>query len=210
MTVVSQSAAERRVPLATSGDCSRVPANLPYRPKEIPMLEVIQVPGPVVAFQASGTLSGEDYDLMTAELDRQLSLHEKIGVYADMSQFTGFSLPAIAKDLLYTLGKLGELHCFERVSVITNNTWLRVWVQLFWLLVPSSTVRICAPLESDDALAWTSAIESEPPRRALRWIATTRPDVYAFAWNGTITSKDDTTATWRRSGDSRSKFPQNG
>jgi transposase len=154
------------------------------------MLEIIQVPGPVVAFQASGTLSADDYDRMTAEVDRQLDAHENVGLFADISKLDGLSLPAIAKDLQYAASKLGELHRLRRVSVVTGKSWLRAWAQLGWQLVPKSTVRTFDPAERDNALAWTSELRAEPPLRALRWIETTRPDAYAFAWDGTITSKD--------------------
>lgn len=154
------------------------------------MLEIILVEGPVVAFKASGTLSGEDYDRLTADIDRQLGAHEKVGLFADISELAGLSLPAIAKDLQYAAGKIGELHRLERVAVVTGKPWLRAWAQLAWMLVPKSTVRTFEAAERENALAWASEIKSEPPRRALRWIATTRPDAYAFAWNGTITSAD--------------------
>lgn len=154
------------------------------------MLEIILVEGPVVAFKASGTLSGEDYDRLTADIDRQLNAHEKVGLFADISELEGLSLPAIAKDLQYTVSKLGELHRLERAAVVTGKPWLRAWAQLAWMLVPKSTVRTFESTQRDSALTWVSEIKSEPPRRALRWIETSRPDAYAFAWNGTITSAD--------------------
>jgi hypothetical protein len=154
------------------------------------MLEIILVPGSIVAFQASGTLSGEDYDRLTAEIDRQLVAHEKVRLFADISNLDGLSLPAIAKDLQYALGKIGELHRLERVAVVTGKPWLRAWAQLAWALVPKATVRTFEAPQRDNALAWASEVSSEAPRRGLRWIETTRPDAYAFAWNGTITRVD--------------------
>ena len=154
------------------------------------MLEIILVPGPVVAFQASGTLSGDDYDRLTAEIDRQLDAYEKVGLFADITNLDGLSLPALAKDVQYAVGKLGELHRLQRVAVVTGKPWLRAWAQLAWMLVPTSTVRTYEAPERDNALAWISELTSAAPRRALRWIETTRPDAYAFAWNGTITPAD--------------------
>lgn len=154
------------------------------------MLEIILVPGPIVAFQASGTLSGEDYDRLTAEIDRQLDAHENVGLFADVSKLEGLSLPALAKDLQYAVRKLGELHRLQRVAVVTGKAWLRAWTQLAWQLVPKSTVRTFEASQHDNALAWASEVSSEAPRRALRWIETSRPDAYAFAWNGKITSAD--------------------
>jgi len=154
------------------------------------MLEIILVPGPVVAFKASGTLSGEDYDRLTAEIDRQLDANEKVGLFADISELAGLSLPALAKDVQYAVSKLGELHRLERVAVVTGKPWLRAWSQLAWMLVPTSTVRTYEAPQRDSALAWVTELTAEAPRRGLRWIETNRPDVYAFAWNGTITRAD--------------------
>ena len=154
------------------------------------MLEVLQVSGPVVAFRAEGTLTGDDYNRMTAELDRQLGAHERIGLFADVSALDGLSLAALARDFQYSLGKLGELHRFARVAVVSDKPWLRAWSQYAWLLVPKSMVRTFESPERDAALAWASELLEIPVQHGLRWISTTRPDAYAFVWNGTITDQD--------------------
>jgi len=155
------------------------------------MLEVLQVDGPVVAFRAEGTLTGDDYDRMTAELDRQLSSHERIGLFADVTGLDGLSLAALKRDFQYSIGKLGELHRFTHVAVVSEKPWLRAWSQYGWLLVPKSTVRTFESSERDAALAWASDLDTTPPpQHALRWIPTTRPDAYAFVWHGTITDED--------------------
>jgi hypothetical protein len=154
------------------------------------MLDVIQVDGPVVAFRAAGTLTAEDYDRMTAEIDRQLSEHERVALFADMTGLHGMSLDALARDLRYSTGKLGELGRIDRVAVVTEKGWLRAWTRLAWMLVPRSTVRTFESSERDAALAWTAELQPEPARHALRWIETTRPNVFAFDWNGTVTNED--------------------
>jgi hypothetical protein len=127
---------------------------------------------------------------MTAEIDRQLSTHERVALFADMSGLHGMSLDALARDVRYSLGKIGELHRLERVAVVSEKGWLRAWSRLAWMLVPRSTVRTFRSNERDAALAWTSELPAEPARHALRWIETTRPNVFAFDWNGTITNED--------------------
>jgi hypothetical protein len=154
------------------------------------MLDVIQVDGPVVAFKAAGTLTAEDYDRMTHEIDRRLEAHERVALFADMTALNGMSLDALARDLRYSVGKLGELHRLDRVAVVSDKVWLRAWSRLAWSLVPRSTVRTFQSSERDAALAWTSELPAEPARHALRWIATTRPNVFALEWNGTLTNED--------------------
>jgi hypothetical protein len=154
------------------------------------MLEVMQAKGPVVAFRASGTLSAEDYDRMTGEIDRRLSEHERVGLFADISELHGLTLAALGRDLTYALGKLGELHRLARVSVVSEKPWLRAWSQFAWLLVPQATVRTFQHADRDAALAWVSELPAEAPQRGLRWLETNRPGTYAFVWNGTITRED--------------------
>lgn len=154
------------------------------------MLEILQVDGPVVAFRAEGTLTRDDYDRMTQAIDDRLHAHEHVGLFADLSALSGLSLGALQRDLQYSLRHLGELHRFARVAVLSEKAWLRAWSQLAWLLVPKSTVRAFEVSEWDAALAWTRELSDEPARRALRIIPTTRPDTYAFSWNGTIGDDD--------------------
>lgn len=154
------------------------------------MLDVMQVEGPVVAFRAEGTLTAEDYDRMTDAIDRQLREHENVGLFADVSGLHGLSLGALIRDFRYSLGKLGELHRLNRVAVVSEKAWLRAWTQLAWMLAPRSSVRTFQTAQRDAALAWTSALKEQPPEHALTWIHTSRPDVYAFEWNGTFTHED--------------------
>ncbi|HET8935676.1 MAG TPA: STAS/SEC14 domain-containing protein [Polyangiales bacterium] len=154
------------------------------------MLDVMQVEGPVVAFRAEGTLTADDYDRMTNAIDQQLREHENVGLFADVSGLRGLSLGALIRDFRYSLSKLGELHRLNRVAVVSEKAWLRAWTQLAWMIVPRSNVRTFQTAQRDAALAWTSALEDQPPQHALTWIHTSKPDVYAFEWNGTFTQED--------------------
>jgi hypothetical protein len=154
------------------------------------MLDVMQVEGPVVAFRAEGTLTAEDYDRMTDAIDRQLRDHQNVGLFADVSGLHGLSFGALVRDFRYSVGKLGDLHRLNRVAVVSEKAWLRAWTQLAWMLVPRSSVRTFETAQRDAALAWTAELRDQPVQHALTWIETSRPDVYAFEWNGTFTHDD--------------------
>jgi hypothetical protein len=154
------------------------------------MLEIVSADGPVAAFQARGTLSVEDYDMLTGELERQLREHEQIAIFADVTRLDGLSFDAWVQDLRYSLSKLGEIKRFARVALVTDRAWLGAWTHLAWTLVPKAEVRRFAAHERDGALAWAGELPAQPAHRGLRWIGTNRPDTYAFAWSGTITDQD--------------------
>jgi len=154
------------------------------------MLEIVSSSGPVAAFQASETLSGEDYERLIAELERQLQQHERIAIFADVRALNGLSLEALARDVRYSASKLGELDRFARVAVVSDQIWLRAWSRLAWSLVPRAVVKTFPGRERDAALTWASELQPEPAHRGLSWIETNRSDTYAFAWHGTITDPD--------------------
>jgi hypothetical protein len=154
------------------------------------MLEIVSASGPVAAFKASETLTGEDYERLIAELERQLQEHEQIAIFADVSTLKGLSLEALTRDIRYSASKLGELDRFARVAVVSDQFWLRAWTRLAWSLVPRALVKSFPSKERDAALAWAAELPPEQVHRGLRWLETNRSDTYAMAWSGTITDQD--------------------
>lgn len=154
------------------------------------MLETIHATGPVAAFQASGTLTGADYERLIAELENQLQQHERVAIFADVSGLHGLTFDALTRDLRYGASKLGELSRFARVAVVSDHTWMRAWTRFAWSLAPRAQVRNFPSRERDAALAWASELPAQPVRRGLRWIETNRANTYGMVWNGTVTDQD--------------------
>jgi hypothetical protein len=155
------------------------------------MLDILQAPGHVAAFRLSGDVTTQDYDRMFAELEARLKQHARIAVYAELSEPTHVRLSAIIRDFRFSLAKLGEWHRFARMALVTDKDWAAGLVRGVATWLPNIELRVFAGCERGAALAWTAELQPQvPPGAALRMIPTTRPDTYAFAWNGRI-SRDD-------------------
>lgn len=158
------------------------------------MLELMPAPDHVVAMRLSGTVTGEDIDSATAAVDQALSRHQRIGIYVDAMDFGGMTGEAFAKDLRYGISRLGQVGRFARAAVVTDKEWLRTVARFEDRLLPKIELRCFDAEQRDAALAWASErFEAKPgprPLSALRLIPTTRPDVYAFEWDGRASTDD--------------------
>ncbi|NZA27581.1 STAS/SEC14 domain-containing protein [Luteimonas sp. SJ-92] len=122
------------------------------------MIEILPAPPHVAAFQFSGTLDGDDYDRCIAEIEARLGEYRRIGLYADMSGFSGMSAAAIGKDLRYAVAKLGDYDRFARGAVVTERDWLGKVSEMAGKLLPGTEVRAFAPGEQAQALQWAADI----------------------------------------------------
>lgn len=154
------------------------------------MLEILQAPSHVAAFRLSGEVSGGDYEQLIAELEARLRMHPRIAVYADMTSLTKLARGAWGKDVRYRFTKRNQLHRFARAGFVSDKAWPR-WLTTLARPFTPIELRTFHTRERDAALSWTSAAELERSRQpALRLIATTRPDTYAYVWDGKIERSD--------------------
>jgi hypothetical protein len=125
------------------------------------MLEILAAPPHVAAFHFHGTLTGEDYDRCIDEIEARLAAHARIAVFSDLSGMTGLAPEAVAKDLRYALGKIGEFHRFARAAIVTERDWLARVTAFSAMFFPRTDLRTFAPAERDAALAWASEVPPE-------------------------------------------------
>src|SRR5688572_25902594 len=154
------------------------------------MLEVIPAPDHVLAMRASGTLTGEDYDLLGEELSAKLKRHERIGILVEMLDIDGIQPAALAKDLRYAFARIGEFHRFPRAAIITQKKWLRTLATVGDAIFTGIEIRTYEPSERERALGWVAELPDQVHTPALRVILTTRKDTYGFVWNGKISVED--------------------
>jgi hypothetical protein len=126
------------------------------------MLTILPAPDHVAAYRLSQTLTAEDLDAIIADIEARLTRHEKLGILADLTDFTDMTLAAAWKDARYGLGKLWELRRFPREAVITDKGWLSGFVALLAPAIPFVTVRAFKPEDYGQALAWAGDIEGGP------------------------------------------------
>ncbi|HEY0647905.1 STAS/SEC14 domain-containing protein [Phenylobacterium sp.] len=122
------------------------------------MLEVLQAPDHVAAFAISGTLTGEDYDRIVAEVEARLARHERIGVLLDLTLFEDFTAEAAWKDLRYDLSKLFELKRFPREAVISGKQWMRIAASIANPILPHVEIRVFDPGAREEAMQWVSEV----------------------------------------------------
>lgn len=154
------------------------------------MIDVLPAPSHVAAFRVSGTLTTGDYQRMFGEVESKLKTHERVGLFADARALHGVKPSALAKDLAYAFGEIGELRRFPRAAVVGEKPWLRTLTRAGNALFRTIELRAFPDGEESAALAWVSELPDEPRVPALRLIPTNRSDVVAFAWNGTISPSE--------------------
>lgn len=121
------------------------------------MIEMIDnAPPGVVAFRVTGTLNGDDLDAVTGAVDAALARHERIGMYADLTGFSDLTAEALAKDLRYSLSKLGELNRFPRAAVVTDKQWIKAMTAMWSPLLPGVEARAFDPGQETEAIAWVA------------------------------------------------------
>ncbi|RPE81884.1 STAS/SEC14 domain-containing protein [Vulcaniibacterium tengchongense] len=125
------------------------------------MLEILPSPPHVAAFHFTGTLTGADYDRCIAELEARLGGYRRIGLYVDLTGFTGLTAEALGKDLRYALGKFGEYHRFARGAVITEREWMARVSEFAGVFFPGTEIRAFAPGERAEAMAWAADVPAE-------------------------------------------------
>lgn len=125
------------------------------------MIESLPAPPHVAAFHFTGTLTGEDYDRCIAEIESRLGAYRRIGLYCDLTGFTGLTAEAMTKDLHYGLSKLGEYHRFARGAVVTDREWLGKVSEFAGYFFPHTEIRSFAPGETAAAMAWAADVRAE-------------------------------------------------
>ena len=125
------------------------------------MITFIPTPGHVVAMRLSGRLTVEDLEAAIAAIEAALARHKRIGMLADTIGFADVMADALAKDLRYSFGRIADWGRFPRNAVITDQTWLKLWMRTTSAFVPGVEARAYEPRERDDALAWVSAIDPD-------------------------------------------------
>ncbi len=124
------------------------------------MIEFLDAPDHVLACKVAGTLTGDEYDALTVEIDRRLGAYSCIGVVIDLTAFTDVTAEAAWKDVRYDLGLLNKLNRFPREALITDKQWMRVLARIASALIPFIEIRTFDPGQTDEALAWAADIDA--------------------------------------------------
>ena len=122
------------------------------------MLEVLQSPDHVAAFAISGTLTGDNYDRIIAEVEGKLGRHERLGVLLDLTLFEDFTAEAAWKDIRYDLSKLFELKRFPREAVISSKQWMQIAAGIANRILPHVEIRVFDANSRGEAMQWVAQV----------------------------------------------------
>jgi hypothetical protein len=125
------------------------------REKEETMLEIIQdMPGNIVAVNASGKVTAEDYEhMLIPAIEEKLKLQAKIRLlYVLGPDFTGFTAGAMWDD-----AKIGIRHltAYEKAAVVSDVSWVVNAVKFFSFIIPCP-VKTFGNDKLSEAKAWIS------------------------------------------------------
>jgi hypothetical protein len=123
------------------------------------MLEILPSPPQLAAYRFTGTLTAEDYDRCIADIEARLAQHPRIGIYCDLRGFTGITPAALARDLRYALGKVGEFDRFARGAIVTGRHWLAAVTDFAARFFPQTDIRSFGEDEAEQAMAWAGAVD---------------------------------------------------
>jgi hypothetical protein len=119
------------------------------------MIELIEgLPDHVVAFTASGQVSGDDYqNVLIPAVEQKFGKYERIRLLYHLgTDFKKFTTTALWDDT-----KIGLHHLtgFERVAIVSDIDWINNMAKGVALVIPTE-LRVFKHGELDDAKAWIS------------------------------------------------------
>ncbi|MDX1804281.1 MAG: STAS/SEC14 domain-containing protein [Alcanivorax sp.] len=119
------------------------------------MLEAIaDLPDNVIGFRAKGTVTSSDYEtVLIPAVEAAFSQQKKVRfLYHLGDDFDSFEAGAMWDD-----ARLGLRHLsgWEKMAVVTDETWIRTALRVFGLAIPGH-VRVFHNQQLDDAIHWVS------------------------------------------------------
>ncbi|MEO6420596.1 MAG: STAS/SEC14 domain-containing protein [Polyangiaceae bacterium] len=99
------------------------------------MKSIQGLPDGVVGIQASGRVTGEDYELvLQPEIERALQHHPKVRLLYQLDpEFTGFTVGALVDDAKVGLGHRKDI---EKCAVVTDAKWIDEAIHVFRVMFP--------------------------------------------------------------------------
>jgi len=159
------------------------------------MLEILESPKPLVAFRLSKELTAEDVDKSTKALTDALKDQERVNIFAEIDGSLKLTLEGLARDVANSVSNFGLRRKIYRLAVVSDSEVYKFLLRVEGLLFSSIEMRVFAPEDRKEALAWTSKEpeplpKPEPPKQALRMLQTTNESVFAYDVDGRLTEKD--------------------
>jgi len=154
------------------------------------MIEKLTAKPGVLALRVQGHVSREDVDRCFELLTENLENHPKIGLYIEITSLTGFDTEALQEDFKRGWALLDKLDRFDRVAVVSDQTWIRWASRIESALLPGISYRTYTLAERKQALDWVQGREDFPYGHAIRMVPTTRADAIGIEINGRLSAEE--------------------
>lgn len=110
--------------------------------------------GAFIALQATGTLTGEDYDAVLPDIEKLIEKHGKVRVYIDMEFFKGWEMSAAWKDMAFGIAHWNDL---DKLAIVGDAKW-EEWVATVADAMMRGTVKHFPVHDQMEALKWARAV----------------------------------------------------
>ncbi len=106
-----------------------------------------------IAIQATGILTGEDYDAVLPDIEKIIEKHGKVRVYIDMEFFQGWEMGAAWKDMAFGIAHWNDL---DKLAIVGDAKW-EEWTATVANATMHGAVRHFPVRERAEALKWAKA-----------------------------------------------------
>lgn len=154
------------------------------------MIEHLKAKSGVLALRVGEHLAREDIDKCLELLAEAFEGHSKIGLYIEVSEFTGFDTEALAPGFKRASALLRQLDRFGRVAIVSDQAWIRWASRLESAILPGISYRTYTIAERRKALAWIEGATDLPYGSAVRIVPTTRPDTVGIEIDGRLAAEE--------------------
>lgn len=159
------------------------------------MLEILDSPKHLVAFKLSKELTADDVERSTKALTDALKDQERINLFTEIEGSISLTLEGLWKDLVNSVSNFGVHRKIARAAVVSNSEVYSFLFRVEGLVFSSIEMRVFSPEQRDEAYSWASKEpeplpKPEPPTRAIHFLQTTNPNVFAYEVNGRVTDAD--------------------
>ena len=121
------------------------------------MMQPITSPKNVVAYRVSGKIEEDDIQKVVDKIESSLEEYPKISFYTEVGEVEGMTFAAFFKNLGEGLKQLKNIDRFERVAVVTEQSWAEKMARLEGGL-SSVNIEVFSNDRKDEALTWATEV----------------------------------------------------
>jgi SpoIIAA-like len=148
------------------------------------MIEILPSAPGVIAMRVNGKLDHDAVEKAKALFEKRFAAGEKIHLFIEVDQFTGFDLKELPGYIVSAAPFLTKLEHVGRVAIVSDAAWLRSVARVESALLPHVHYETFFSTERDQALAWVEGRSPLLHRAAASIIETNSLNVVGFEIDG--------------------------